>query len=49
MSLSCSRVSQHVTEPEVSSPYLQELTTGPYSEPDESSTDHLIIFLKDLF
>jgi hypothetical protein len=42
---SYTRISQHFMEPEGSLPYAQEPTIGPYSEPDESSPDHPILFL----
>jgi hypothetical protein len=34
-------------EPEGSLPHLQELSTCPYSEPDQSSPHHPILFLQD--
>jgi hypothetical protein len=33
-SLSCSRITRYFVEPEGSSPYSQEHSTGPYPEPD---------------
>jgi hypothetical protein len=36
-------------EPEDLFPCSQEPSTGPYSEPDQSSPYHPIIFLQDLF
>jgi hypothetical protein len=38
---------QHFMEAEVSLPSSQGPSTGPYSEPDESSPYHLILFLQD--
>jgi hypothetical protein len=38
-----SRTSQHFMEPEGSSPYSQEPSTGPYPKPDRSSPYHPIL------
>jgi hypothetical protein len=40
-------VSQHFMEPEGSIPNLQELSTCPYPEPDQSSPHHSIPPLQD--
>jgi hypothetical protein len=48
-SLSYSRISKHFIEPEGSLPYSQELSTGLYTQPDESSPYHSILFLSDPF
>jgi hypothetical protein len=37
-----SRISQHFVEPEDSLPSSQELSTGPYPEPDQSSPYHYV-------
>jgi hypothetical protein len=42
---SYSRSSQHFIEPEVSLPCSQETSTGPYPEPDQSSSYHPILSL----
>jgi hypothetical protein len=36
-------------EPEGSLPCSQDPSTGPYPEPDQSNSYHLILSLKDLF
>jgi hypothetical protein len=38
-----SKTSQHFMEPEVSLPYSQKPSTGPYPEPDRSSPYHPIL------
>jgi hypothetical protein len=38
-------ISQRLTEPEVSSAYSQEPSTGPYSGPDQSSPYNPILLL----
>jgi hypothetical protein len=43
------RTSQHFIEPEGSSPCSKEPSTGPYPDPDRSSTYHPILSLSDLF
>jgi hypothetical protein len=42
-----SRNAQHFVEPKVSLPYSQELSTGPYPEPYQSSLYHPILNLQD--
>jgi hypothetical protein len=44
-SLSCSRISRNVIEPEGSSRCSQEPSIGPYREPDEYSPHHHILSL----
>jgi hypothetical protein len=45
---SYSRTSQHFTEPEGSLPCSQKPSTGPYSEPDQSSPYHPILSLRSI-
>jgi hypothetical protein len=47
--LSHSRISPHFTAPEGSLPCSQQLSTGPYPKPDQSSTYHPILSLYDPF
>jgi hypothetical protein len=44
-SLSYSRISENVIEPEVSLLCAQDSSSGPYPKPDKSSPYHPILFL----